>query len=75
MHESGHSKTVHWDNPEGWNGEGDGRGVRNGGHMHTHGWLMSMYGKTHHNIVICKSNYNKLIINNIYSNNIIFIMN
>ena len=22
MHETGHSKPVHWDNPEGWDGEG-----------------------------------------------------
>ena len=22
MHETGHSKPVHWDNPEGWGGEG-----------------------------------------------------
>ena len=34
MHETGHSKLVHWDNPEGWDGEG---GVRDGGHMYTHG--------------------------------------
>ena len=31
MHETGHSKPVHWDNPEGWDGEGDGRGVQDGG--------------------------------------------
>ena len=36
MHEIGHSKLVHWDNPEGWDGEGDG-GVQDGGHMYTHG--------------------------------------
>jgi len=35
MHETGHSKP--WDNPEGWDGEGDGNGVRDGGHMYTHG--------------------------------------
>ena len=28
---------VHWDNPEGWDGEGGGRGVQNGEHMYTHG--------------------------------------
>ena len=33
MHETGHSKSVHWDNPEGWDGEGGGRGVQDGGHM------------------------------------------
>ena len=24
MHEAGHSKLVHWDDPEGWDGEGAG---------------------------------------------------
>ena len=51
MRETGHSKPVHWDNPVGWDGEGGGRGVQDGGHMYTHGWFMSMYGKNHHNIV------------------------
>ena len=27
MHKTGHSKLVHWDNPEGWDGEGGERGV------------------------------------------------
>ena len=31
MHETGHSKPGRWDNPEGWDGEGDGRGVRDWG--------------------------------------------
>ena len=26
VHETGHSKLVHWDNPEGWDGEGERRG-------------------------------------------------
>ena len=26
VHETGHSKPVHWDNPEGWDREGGGRG-------------------------------------------------
>ena len=30
MHEIGHSKPVHWDNPEGWDGEGGRRGFRMG---------------------------------------------
>ena len=30
MHETGHSKSVHWDDPEGWDGEGGGRGFRMG---------------------------------------------
>ena len=30
MHEAGHSGLVHWDDPEGWDGEGGGRGVHDG---------------------------------------------
>ena len=30
MHEAGHSKPVHWDNPEGWDGEGGEREFRMG---------------------------------------------
>ena len=30
MHETGHSKPVHWDNLEGWDGEGGRRGVQVG---------------------------------------------
>ena len=37
MHETGHSGTVPWDNPEGWDGEGGGSGDQGGGHMYTHG--------------------------------------
>ena len=46
MHETGCSGLVHWDNPEGWDGEGGGRGVQDGEHMYTHGGFKSMYGKT-----------------------------
>ena len=51
MHETGRSGLVHWDDPEGWDGEGGGRGVQDGEHMYTHGWFMSMYGRNHYNIV------------------------
>ena len=51
MHETGHSGPVHWDDPEGWDREGSGRGVQDGEHVYTHGSFMSMYGKNHHNIV------------------------
>ena len=37
---------VHWDDPEGWEGEGGGRGVQDGEHMYTCAESMSMYGKT-----------------------------
>ena len=33
MHETGCSGLVHWDDPEGWDGEGGGRGVQDGEHM------------------------------------------
>ena len=35
MHETGCSGMVHWDDPEGWGGEGGGRGVQFGEHMYT----------------------------------------
>ena len=51
MHDTGCSGPVHWDDPEGWDGEGGGRGVQDGEHMYSHGRFMSVYGKNHHNIV------------------------
>ena len=46
MHKTGHSGLVHWDDPEGWDRKGGGRGVQDGEHMYTRGGSMSMYGKT-----------------------------
>ena len=37
MHETGCSGLVHWDDPEGWDGEGGGRGVQDGEHIYIHG--------------------------------------
>ena len=37
MHETGHSKAEHWDNPEKWDGEGGGKRAWVGGHMYIHG--------------------------------------
>ena len=51
MHETGCSGLVHWDDPEGWDGEGGGRGVQDGEHMYNHGRFMLLYGKKHHNTV------------------------
>ena len=34
------------DDPEEWYGNGGGRGVQDGEHMHTHGRFMLTYGKT-----------------------------
>ena len=45
MHETGRSGSVHWDNPDGWDGEGGGRGVQDGENMYSHGGFKSMYGK------------------------------
>jgi len=35
IHESGHSKPVLWNNPEGWGGERGGRGVQDEGDVCT----------------------------------------
>ena len=53
MHETGCSGLVHWDDPEGWDGEGGGRGVQDGEHMYTHGGFRSMCGKS---VRYCKVN-------------------
>ena len=46
MHDTGCSGLVHWDDPEGWDGEGGGRGVQDGEHRYTRGRFILMYGKT-----------------------------
>ena len=51
INETGCSGLVHWDDPEGWDGEGGWRGVLDGEHTCAHGWFMSMYVKNHYNIV------------------------
>ena len=38
MCETGRSGLVHWDDPEGWDGEGGGRGVQDGDTVHP--WLI-----------------------------------
>ena len=51
MHDTGCSGLVHWDDPEGWGGEGGGRGVQDGG-THVHPQLVHVnVCKNHHNIV------------------------
>ena len=45
MHDTGCSGLVHWDDPEGWDGERVGRGVQDGEHIYTHGRFKSIYGK------------------------------
>ena len=45
IHDTGYLGLVHWDNPEGWYGEGGGR-VQDGEHMYTCGGSISIFGKT-----------------------------
>ena len=46
MHDTGCLGLVHWDDPEGWYGEGGRRRVQDGGHMYTCGGFILIYGKT-----------------------------
>ena len=46
MQDTGCSGLVPWDDPEGWYGEGGGRGVQDGEHMYTRGRFMLLYVKT-----------------------------
>ena len=52
MHDTGCLGLVHWDYPEGWNGEGGGRRVQEWGerrvqeHMYTCGGFILIFGKT-----------------------------
>ena len=45
MHDTGCLGLVHWDNPEGWYGEGEGWRVQDGEHVYTCGTCMLIYGK------------------------------
>ena len=45
IHDTGCSGLVHWDDLEGWDGEGGRRGVQDGEHVYTCGRFMSMYDK------------------------------
>ena len=46
MHDTGCLGLVHWEDPEGWYGEGGGRRVQDGEHMYTCGRFILIYGKT-----------------------------
>ena len=46
MQDTGCWGLVHWDDPEGWYGEGGRRGVQDWEHVYTRGGFMLMYGKT-----------------------------
>ena len=40
MQDTGRLGLVHWDDPEGWYGEGGRRGVQDGEHVYTRGRFM-----------------------------------
>ena len=42
MHDTSCLGLVHWDNPEGWYGEGGRSGVQDGEHVYTRGRFMLM---------------------------------
>jgi len=46
MQDTGCLGLVHWDDPEGWYGEGGGRRVQDGEHMYTCGGFILIFGKT-----------------------------
>ena len=46
MHDTGCLGLVHWDDPEGWYGEGGGRRVQDGEHVYTCGRFILIYGQT-----------------------------
>jgi len=46
MHDTGCLGLMHWDDPEGWYGEGGGRRVQDGERMYTCGGFVLMFGRT-----------------------------
>ena len=50
IHETGCSGLVHWDDAEGWDGEGGGRGFRMGTQVHPW-WIHVNVWQNHNNIV------------------------
>ena len=46
MLDTGCMGLVHWDNPEGWYGEGGGRSVQDGEHVYAYGGFILIYGRT-----------------------------
>jgi len=46
MQDTGYLWLMHWDDPERWYWEGEGRVVQDWEHMYIRGGFMLMYGKT-----------------------------
>ena len=53
MHETGCLGLVHWDDPEGWDGEGGGSGFRTGTHVHPW-WIHVNLWQSQYNIAKLK---------------------
>ena len=51
MHDTGCLGLVHWDDPEGWYGEGGGRGVQDGEHVYNPWWIHVDVWQNQYNIV------------------------
>ena len=60
MHDTGCLGLVHWDDPEGWYGEGEGRRVQDGERMYTCGGFISIFGKKKNSTVCCDPYSQKL---------------
>ena len=58
MHDTGCLGLVHWDDPEGWNGEGGGRRVQDGEQMYTCGGFILIFGKSNTVMLSLKIKYN-----------------
>ena len=67
MHETGHSGLVHWNDPEGWDGEGVGWRVQDGG-TRVYPWLIyvNVWQKPlqYCNVISLQLNNKLIIINN-----------
>ena len=53
---------VHWDDPEGWYGEGGGRRVQDGEHIYTCGGFILIFGKTNTVMYSLKKKLNQTIL-------------
>ena len=62
MNDTGCSGLVHCDDPEGWYGEGDGRGVQDCEPVYTSGRFMLMYGKPIEYCKVINLQLNKFIL-------------
>ena len=58
MHDTGCLGLVHWDDPEGWNGEGGGRRFQDGEQMYTCGGFILIFGKSNTVKLSLKIKYN-----------------